>query len=63
MTIPTAHAPHIKLASKPISEQLLYKRMGHLNQEYVRLLPQAVKQEFQVKYEKNELYEVCVLLK
>jgi hypothetical protein len=45
MTISTTHAPHTKLAGKPISEQLLHRRMSHLNQEYVRLLPPAAKQE------------------
>jgi hypothetical protein len=46
MTILTAYASHTKLVSKLILEQLLHKRMGHLNQKYVRLLPQVAKQEF-----------------
>ena len=50
-------------ASKWLQEKLLHRRMGHLNQEYVRLLPKAVKQDFRIKLEKKELCESCIIAK
>ena len=48
---------------KWLQESLLHRRMGHLNREFVRMLPQAARQEFQIKFEKQTLCETCVLSK
>jgi transposase InsO family protein len=44
-----------------IKERLVYDRIDHLNQEFVRLLPRATNQAFQIRYEKRELCEPCVI--
>jgi transposase InsO family protein len=46
-----------------IKERLVHDRMGHLNQEFVRLLPKATNQAFRIRYEKRELCEPCVIAK
>jgi len=40
-----------------LSEQLIHQRLGHLNSEFVRLLPEASGRQFELKYEKKEFCE------
>jgi GAG-pre-integrase domain len=50
-------------ASKWLQERLLHRRLGHLNQEYIRQLPGAAKQDFRIRFSKKEFCETCVLAK
>jgi hypothetical protein len=46
-----------------VKEKLVHARMGHLNQEFVRLLLNVTNQSFRIRYEKRELCEPCVIAK
>ncbi|KAF7513641.1 hypothetical protein GJ744_007692 [Endocarpon pusillum] len=51
-------------SGKWLQESLLHKRMGHLNREYVRMLPKSARSEFQVRFEKKQgACETCILAK
>ena len=50
-------------AGRWLQKRLLYRRMGHLNQEYVRQLVKAAKQDFRIRFEKKEFHKTCVLAK
>ncbi len=44
-----------------LSEQLIHQRIGHLNSEFIRQLPEALGRQFELKYEKKEFCEPCIL--
>jgi hypothetical protein len=50
-------------ADKWVQERLLYQRIDHLNQEYIRQLPEVVKQDFRIRFSKKGFCETCVIAK
>ncbi|KAF7514375.1 hypothetical protein GJ744_000145 [Endocarpon pusillum] len=64
VSVPPKEAPQKGPGGKWLQESLFYKRMGHLNREYVRMLPKSARSEFQVRFEKKQgACETCILAK